>query len=198
MMTVHDHLHQVSHDLDPIEVAKYIVSRDAARPEPDVTQLKLQKILYLVQANYLAATGRRLVASQVEAFKHGPVVDPVRVAFKKYSRTVIAPDLQDWTPAKVPADARAFIDSVWDRYKDFSPSKLWRLTHAQAPWDDNYVEGQMHTEIPDDEMSDYFRKHVPLADRTFHPDAIVLDQEDLDRLDDEEDEIVARAVAAFA
>lgn len=198
MMTINDHLRQVSHDLDPVEVAKYIVSRDAARPEPDVTQLKLQKILYLVQANYLAATGRRLIASRVEAFKHGPVVDPVRVAFKQYSRTVIAPDLQNWNLTKVPVDARAFIDSVWDRYKDLSPTQLWRLTHAQAPWEDNYVEGHMHTEIPDEQILDYFREHVALSDRTFHPDAIVLDRETLDDLEDEEDVIVARAAAAFA
>lgn len=197
-MTINDHLPQVSHDLDPVEVAKYIVSRDAERPEPDITQLKLQKLLYLVQANYLAATGHRLVAAHVEAFDHGPVIDKVRIAFRSYGKTVIAPELQDWKPVMVPPDARTFIDAVWNRYKDLSASQLYRLTHAQAPWRDNYVEGNMHTEIPDQEISTFFRDHVSIVERSFHPDAVVLDRDALDELDAEEDAIVARAAAAFA
>lgn len=198
MMAINDHIRQISHDLDPVEVAKYIVSLDAERPEPDITQLKLQKLLYLVQANYLAATGHRLISASVEAFDHGPVIDKVRIAFRTYGKTVIAPELQDWSSAKVPPDARAFIDSVWERYKERSASELYRLTHAQAPWRDNYVEGQMHTEIPDREISEFFREHVSIVDRSFHPDAIVVDSEALEALDAEEDAIVARVAAAFA
>lgn len=64
---------EVSRDLDAAQVARYIIALDSERPEPDVTQLKLQKLLYLVQANYLAATGSRLFRATIEAFDNGPV-----------------------------------------------------------------------------------------------------------------------------
>ncbi|WP_199173912.1 MULTISPECIES: hypothetical protein [unclassified Brachybacterium] len=48
---------QVSHDLDPVALAEYLIALDAQRPEPDVAQLKLHKLLYRAQANALASMG---------------------------------------------------------------------------------------------------------------------------------------------
>jgi uncharacterized phage-associated protein len=188
---------QVSCNLDASQVARYVIALDSSRPEPDVTQLKLQKILYLAQANYLASTGCRLFDSRVEAFENGPVVPSVLAEYGSYGRTVIAPDVSTWDEASIPQDARAFIDAIWDRYKDRSASALWQLTHAQAPWQDAYVPNGFHVQIPDAAMASYFREKVPATKRVFHPDVVVVDSVLLNELDEDEDSIVERAVAAL-
>ena len=188
----------VSYDLDASQVARYIIALDSERPEPDVTQLKLQKLLYLVQANYLAATGRRLFAEPVEAFDHGPVVYSVFKRYQRYRRQVIAPDSTDWEPKLLPRDARAFIDAVWDRYRGWTASALWQLTHEQDPWAESYAKDAFRKQIPDEAMRDFFRMSVPVEERVLHPDVVVVNRELLDELDADEEAIVARAVSALS
>lgn len=190
---------EVSYDLDAAQVAKYIISLDSMRPEPDVTQLKLQKLLFLAQANYLAATGRRLFSEQTEAFENGPVIDAIRRLFQSYGRKIIAPDSTAWNITALPADARRFVDSIWELYGDWSATALWKLTHTKgAPWDQYYRENSFHTVIPDDAIRDFYREDVQLKDRVLHPDVIAVDSELLDELDEREDEIVAKAMLALS
>ncbi|MGL4743691.1 MAG: Panacea domain-containing protein [Dermatophilaceae bacterium] len=66
MVTAYDI--QFTHDVDPLDAAAFFVRADHLRDEPDVTPMKLQKLLYLTQANYLAATGQRLFDADVETF----------------------------------------------------------------------------------------------------------------------------------
>ncbi|KQY96824.1 hypothetical protein ASD19_09750 [Microbacterium sp. Root53] len=163
-----------THHVDPMAVAAFFLRADQERVEPDITPLKLQKLLYLAQANYLASTGERLFDADVEAFDNGPVVDPVRRRFQ--GRQIIALDSRvSELESDLPADVAEFLARVWERYQDWSASKLWRLTHSQAPWKDNYVAGQMHTLIPDESMAHYFATAVPARDRILHPHVVVAD-----------------------
>lgn len=187
----------VSYNLDVSQVAGFLIELDSERPEPDVTQLKLQKLLYLVQANYLAATGRRLFRDDVEAFEHGPVVFSMLKKYESFSRSIIAPQNTSWDSELLPPDAQAFISAVWDHYKDYSANALWKLTHSQRPWIESYEPGGYRKPIPDEVMMDYFRREVPLEERALHPNAVVVDRGFLDDLEDDEDEIVARAITAL-
>ncbi|CAN5578440.1 hypothetical protein BH23ACT6_BH23ACT6_06270 [soil metagenome] len=162
-----------------------------------MTQLKLQKLLYLVQANYLAATGSRLFRATIEAFDNGPVVYTVLKEYEAYSRSVIAPDNAPWDAELLPRDAREFIDSVWSRYRGWTATQLWSLTHSQSPWEDAYEQGAYRKQIPDEAMTDYFRSEVPLDKRVLHPNGVVVDRGLLDDLDDNEEEIVALAISAL-
>lgn len=188
---------EFSYDLDATQVARYILTLDAARPKPDVTQLKLQKLLYLAQANYLASTGHRLFSASVEAFDNGPVVYRVLKAYSAFADSVIAPASTECNFTTVPRDARAFLDAVWDRYKDWSSTELWNLTHSQRPWMDHYEPGAFRKAIPDEAMAEYFRAEVAVNERVLHPNVVVMNPAILDELDKDEDEIVARAVEAL-
>ena len=174
----------VSYDLDPQAVAEYILMLDSRREDPDVTQLKLHKLLYLAQANYLASTGRRLMDSDVEAFRHGPVIDAIRSTYKPYDRDIIVNRHKPSKKTTLPPDAADFLNRIWEMYQDNSASYLRNLTHRQDPWRDNYVEGESHTLIPDADMADYFSQKVPVTQRVFHPNVIVVYQDFLDSLDD--------------
>lgn len=189
---------ELSRDLDASKVARYLLALDAKRPESDVTQMKLQKLLYLVQASYLAATELRMFRANVEAFAHGPVVYAVLKEYETFSNNVITPHVDLGSAEPLPEDAREFIDAVWKKYENHSPSQLRSLTHSQAPWKDAYRPGEFRKQIADVAMSDYFRNEVPIEERVLHPNVVVVDREWLDELDANEDELVARAVSALS
>ena len=182
-----------NHDLDVFAVADYLISLDALRSEPDITPLKLAKLLYLAQANYLASTGQRMFSEPVEAFEHGPVVYR---EWKRHPGSQIIAIRSDPMAgaASVPQDITDFLDAVWEKYEDWSASALRRLTHEQAPWKDNYYEGGHRIRIPDEDMAAYFRDHVPPAARVFHPSVVVIPE---DFLADEDAEAFAAAVAEY-
>ncbi|OLT09269.1 hypothetical protein BJF78_31140 [Pseudonocardia sp. CNS-139] len=56
----------------------------------------------------------------------------------------------------LPDDAAEFLDAVWARYKDYSASALWNLTHDQDPWRKNHRPGGYRVKIPDRDMITYF------------------------------------------
>lgn len=177
-----------SHDLTVNAVTDYFVHSDMQRSEPDVTPLKLQKLIYLAQANFLASTDRRLFDEPVEAFAHGPVVYK---ASRRYSGRQIIATREELLPAPgadedVPADIRDFLDQVWLRYKDCSASELRNLTHRQAPWLDNYVQDEYRTEIPDQDMARYFRQNVPANERIFHSSIALVPAGFLEALDEDD------------
>ena len=62
------------HDIDVSDAVRFFLAEDALRSDPNVTPMKLHKLLYLAQANYLASTGHRLFAEPVDAYENGPVV----------------------------------------------------------------------------------------------------------------------------
>lgn len=189
---------QVTHDLDPVNVANYLINKDAERPneQRDVSQMKLHKLMYLAQANYLAATGRRLFNAEVEAFDNGPVIAKILRRFSHRGKVPLAAGVLERKPVTLPEDAMAFVDQVWAIYKDYTPSQLWTLTHAQAPYKDHYVPDGIHTVIPDVDIASFFRAMVPTAQRVLHPEALVIPAGFLDDLDD--DEVAARAASVFA
>lgn len=182
------------HDLDVFAVADYLLRLDKLRPEPDVTPLKLAKLLYLAQANYLASTNKRMFAEDVEAFEHGPCV--YREWKRHRGKVIIVERYDDFETesSPLPVDVMDFLDAIWAKYKDYSPSQLWALTHGQAPWNKYHREGGYRTVIPDGAMTSYFRDEVPARDRIFHPSVVVLPD---DIFDDEAAEQFAARLAEY-
>ena len=172
-----------SHDVDVTAVADYLIRLDALSMEPDVTPLKLAKLLYLSQANYLASTGRRMFAEAVEAYEHGPVVH--REWKRHPGRQIIAvhEDLAMSEEVRLPDDVADFLDQVWARYKDWSAVSLRALTHKQDPWKNNYYDGGFRIVIPDRDMTTYFREQVAATDRIFHPNVVIMPEGFIDELD---------------
>lgn len=183
-----------SYGLDVRAIADYFIQQDSLRNEPDVTPMKLQKLLYFAQANYLASTGARLFDENIEAFEHGPVVH--REWQRHPGRQIIAAEDADSFASEIalPLDVETFLDRVWIRFKDYSANTLRNMTHKQEPWRNAYSEGSYRAVIPDAEMASYFRHRVPARERIFHQN-IVLVPEGL--IDDLDEKAAVKALSAF-
>ena len=154
--------------VDVADVVDYFLRRDDAEgPDADVTPMKLQKLLYLAQANYLASTGQRLFDENLLAYKDGPVVRKVWREYRGTATTLVHSGIHAPTQVDLPPLIEDFLDKVWARWSPLSASALRNLTHEQDPWKNHYIHGEHHIKIPDEDMADYFTSKVPSRDRIY-------------------------------
>jgi uncharacterized phage-associated protein len=128
---------------DPRAIANLLLKEARAR-DLRISNLTLQKLLFLCHAFHLVEAGRPLVRGNFVAWQYGPVHREAYDAFKRFGSKPITEDADKFnpvtgarTPLELPAD-RVVIDvvrKVMQFYGDWSPSKLVQLTHAEnGPW----------------------------------------------------------------
>jgi uncharacterized phage-associated protein len=96
----------------------------------EITNLKLQKLLYYAQAWHLAFTGEPLFREEIEAWVHGPVVPSMFQKFRGYRWNTIDAPVDPVNDANVVGH----INAVLDAYGKFSATRLEYLTHNERPW----------------------------------------------------------------
>ncbi len=117
------------------DVADYILW--FARQHGDyVSNLKVQKLLYYVQAWHLALYDEPLFDDHFEAWVHGPVQPSVYARFKQYGWRPILdePCLDGNSMPDLPEDVRAHVDEVMEEFLNYSAYMLERMTHNEVPW----------------------------------------------------------------
>jgi uncharacterized phage-associated protein len=130
--------------VDPRAVANLLLKEARVRGQR-VSNLKLQKLLFLCHALYLVRTGRPLVRGSFEAWQYGPVHREAYDAFKGFRGEPITEDAQRFDPVTgmrqpiaLPAD-RILLDVVQNIVQfhgSKTPGELVNLTHAKdGPWD---------------------------------------------------------------
>ncbi|MFA7243517.1 MAG: type II toxin-antitoxin system antitoxin SocA domain-containing protein [Sulfuricellaceae bacterium] len=138
-----------------IEAANYFLSKQDS-DEPDISNLKLLKLVYYGQAWSLAFRSRPLFAEQLEAWQHGPVAPSVYQKFKSNGGQAIA---KPETQPELPEADRELLDMVYAEYAQYSAWHLRQLTHSEPPWKDAHAvfEG---AEISMDSISRFFREKL--------------------------------------
>ena len=118
-----------------IHFAQYVL-RLAGEVGGDVTALKLQKLLYYVQAwGLVDARFAPFVDEAFVKWKHGPVVPAVYHHIKHNGAGVLQPMTPD--PRFVPSgDRAALAEAIVSAYTPLSAGELSARTHREAPWRD--------------------------------------------------------------
>lgn len=141
--------------LDARYVADCIIGIAAQNPDiNDITNLKLQKLLYYAQGTFLALHGQKLFEQPIMKWQYGPVVPDVYHQYKYFGNNVIEGidvDTQYLHPEQM-----RLLHMVYDYFGQFSAIKLMNLTHSESPW--NSVE--MGEEIPDNLLIEFFNTIV--------------------------------------
>lgn len=117
-------------------IAKYVIHRCTQNERP-ISNLKLQKILYFVQAEFLVGTGRACFDDDIEAWPHGPVVPAVYFQYLIYGSTSI-PDQGNDGFEVISRQDKNHLDAIIDTAAKYSASGLERITHRQKPWINAY------------------------------------------------------------
>jgi|HubBroStandDraft_1064217.scaffolds.fasta_scaffold518715_2 uncharacterized phage-associated protein len=138
------------------DVADFILEKSTK----EISNLKLQKLLYYCQAWHLALYDRPLFADSIEAWLHGPVVPSIYRQFKKFG----------WQPikrtghpcAQLDDNAQAHVGEILKLYGDFNAVALEQMTHEENPWAEARAslspDANPSKEIPHTSMNMYFKQ----------------------------------------
>lgn len=130
-----------------LAIANEFIRRSLAPGGHPITQMQVQKLVYLAHGWGLAVLNKRLVEDQVQAWEFGPVIPNLYSALRKFGRSPISHPLKwgDDTPFSFDSDGEAFeelapeeaevLDLVWNTYGKYPAFKLSALTHQDGtPW----------------------------------------------------------------
>lgn len=119
-----------------LNVAEYIIQRCNDQGKL-ISNLKLQKILYFVQAEFLVAIGDVCFKDEIVAWDFGPVVPCVYHRYKVYGSASI-PCLYDYDQYRISNADLQIMNGIIDECARLSASQLVDITHSQTPWQDAY------------------------------------------------------------
>lgn len=111
-----------------------------------ISNLKLQKILYFIQAEFLTSTPDHspCFLDQIEAWDFGPVVPNVYHQYKIYGGSIIPSSKNDpLLPFydNIHQEHKSLINNIVRATANYSASQLVEITHNQAPWVNAYRRG---------------------------------------------------------
>lgn len=98
--------------------------------ENKLTNLKLQKLVYIAYAFMLKNTNEKLFNEEICAFTYGPVVPDLYIKLKKYGKNEIINKLESLEELSLLNSK--LIDFIFSAFKDSTPSELVLLTHMEG------------------------------------------------------------------
>lgn len=153
-----------------LDIARYVINYCNNKNE-HISNLKLQKILYFIQAGFYMNKGEECFVDDIEAWKYGPVIPEVYHEFKKYGSNNIPyiNEYLDFSDGLFNFKNKKYNDNFIDEYdKDlinylvdecnkYRASELVDITHKQEPWLENYESG-VNNIIDKASLKNYFKK----------------------------------------
>ncbi|MBA2748748.1 MAG: SocA family protein [Tatlockia sp.] len=113
------------------EIVPYILKSTTRSSIGSVTPLKLQKLLYYVQAWSLVFRGEALFCEDIEAWIHGPVVTSIYRHYKQYSYNPLP---EESSINELKTEEVEVLNIVLMNYRKKSERFLEELTHSEYPW----------------------------------------------------------------
>lgn len=139
----------------------------------EMSHLKLQKLLYYVQALHLAYFESPIIEDDFEAWLHGPVCRKIYDQLK--AKSILHTEMfyvqldgeerpSDVLPKRLTKDQLDLVNEVIDEYSKLSSTQLESLTHNESPWLDarkGYAPGDRCEEIiSKDSMKSYYKNAI--------------------------------------
>ncbi len=122
-----------------LTIAKHIICK-MLESNIEITQLKLQKLLYFTEAYYMAVYDRNeLFHENFYAWTYGPVCKEVYNEYKVYMNLPI-PEIDCSNLNDIEINAKNSIDAVCNIFGKLSTTQLIKLTHMKdSPWFKTYT-----------------------------------------------------------
>ena len=139
-----------------LDVARYIIWY-CKKKEYSISNLKLQKLLYFVQAEFLVSAGTPCFEEEIEAWDFGPVVPEVYHEFKIFGSADIPKFVCANADEAILKKDKVMINEMVDQCGAYSASTLVEITHNQDPWLNAYEKYCNHV-IEKDAIKQYFEK----------------------------------------
>ena len=141
--------------MDAFTVANYLLCIMSEAVE-DITNEKVNELLYLAQGSYLAKYGRPLFDDKIEAWDFGPAIPAVCSAYQGYGDKPIR-GYNASLITEVPSDAEDLLYDVARAYGRYTAEALQKvICSSGSPWSQAHQMGKPHIEISPTQIKSYF------------------------------------------
>lgn len=154
----------------PAAIANQFIDRTRGK---GLTQMQLQKLVYIAHAWNLAIFNEALVDAQLEAWDRGPVypdlrrqvahagIDPICELIRENDHDAVSflieRDRGQVISCDLSEDEKKLIDWVYKHYGELTGNHLSNLTHQQGtPWYQVYHSEGRNAKIEDDQIKSYY------------------------------------------
>lgn len=118
---------------DALTVAEYVIKYSTLSGMP-VSNLRLQKVLYFIQAEFMVSTNSECFNDRIEAWDLGPVVPTVYRKYKVFGASSIPIDSSKDAERIINSKDRKMMNETINHCNKYSTSTLIEITHNQDPW----------------------------------------------------------------
>jgi len=136
--------------------AKYL----AERSDWALTNLQMQKILYLAHMVYLGQNaGEPLIREAFEAWDYGPVCPILYHKLKIYGADPVGNIFRSYTELEEGSREAEILKEALDSLGSLSGGKLVAITHRKGgAWEKNYRNGMKSIIIPNSDIAGEYRE----------------------------------------
>jgi prophage ps3 protein 01 len=136
-----------------IVIANYIIEYEHSQNR-SISNLKLQKLLYFVQAQFFRELGEPCFSDKIEAWSFGPVVVNVYHAYKFYGGMDIT-EVKENVYIDISNKDKRIINKVLESFAKVPIYRLVEITHHQTPWM-SAIKNFFSNEITNESIQQYF------------------------------------------
>lgn len=121
-------------NINCLDVAKYfIVKAYEDGRELEMTNMKIQKLLYYTQSIYLALYDEPLFNNNLEAWRNGPVCPRVYHYYCEFeSQQLPIPKAREYN--NLTPEIKALLDEIWWYFGKYHAYELSDMSHIEFPW----------------------------------------------------------------
>jgi len=162
-------LEQLECEVRTFAVTNYIVNKLRKHGIYDITNLKLQKVLYIAYGLHLCLFEQRLFESEIQAWRLGPIVYDIYRGFKQCgdgiittNATAIDPKTGEFFEPQLDADINPrALNIACTAYGQRIAWNLVDITQDEnSAWKKNYINGKNGVIIPDADISIEFEAKI--------------------------------------
>lgn len=120
--------------IDCLNVARYfIVKAYEDGIEAEMTNMKVQKLLYYAQSLHLALYDEPLFDNEIQAWRYGPVCPPAYKFYSEFEAKQLPIPNKEFL-LQVSVEQRQLLEEVWEYFGGYHAYRLSGMTHLEFPW----------------------------------------------------------------
>lgn len=121
--------------IDCLNIARYFIVRAYEDGiEAEMTNMKVQKLLYYAQSLHLALYDRPLFDAEIQAWRYGPVCPPAYRFYSNFEANQLPiPSKEDYLES-IPDEIKDLLEEVWGYFGGYHAHRLSDMTHNEFPW----------------------------------------------------------------
>ncbi len=120
--------------IDCLNVARYFIVRAYEDGiEAEMTNMKVQKLLYYAQSLHLALYDEPLFDEEIQAWRYGPVCPPAYRFYSEFEAQQLPIPGKEYL-LQIPDEKKTLLDEIWGYFGGYHAYRLSDMTHLEFPW----------------------------------------------------------------